>query len=53
MKGYGFLFWAYAVVWAGIVGYLVFLVVRLRKTEDRLGRIESQLARLQDDDARS
>lgn len=41
MKSYGFLFWAYAIVWIGIAGYALFLSSRLRKVErtlDKLGK---------------
>lgn len=40
MRSYEFLFWGYATVWLGIVGYLVFLAVRLRRTLRRLERLE-------------
>jgi CcmD family protein len=40
MKNYGFLFWAYAVIWIGIAAYVAFLGVRLRKVADRLDRLE-------------
>lgn len=40
MKNYGFLFWAYAVIWIGIAAYVAFLGVRLRRVSDRLDRLE-------------
>lgn len=40
MRSYEFLFWGYTTVWLGIVGYLVFLGMRLRKTLRRLERLE-------------
>lgn len=40
MKGYSFLMWAYNVVWIGLVAYLAFLLVRLRKVSERLDRLE-------------
>jgi len=40
MKGYSFLMWAYNVVWIGLVAYLAFLVVRVRKVSERLDRLE-------------
>ena len=49
MKNYGFLFWAYAVIWIGIAGYVAFLGVRLRKVSDRLDRLEGSA---REDDAR-
>ena len=45
MKNYEFLFWAYNVVWIGLVAYVVSLVVRLRKVTDRLDRLEKKLDR--------
>ena len=41
MKNYGFLFWAYAVIWLGLAAYLVFLGVRLRRVAERLDRLEA------------
>ena len=40
MKSYEFLFWAYNVVWLGLAGYLLFMMMRIRKTEARLARLE-------------
>lgn len=40
MKNYGFLFWAYAVIWIGIAAYVAFLGLRLRKVSERLDRLE-------------
>lgn len=40
MKGYSFLMWAYNVVWIGLVAYLAFLMVRVRKVSERLDRLE-------------
>lgn len=40
MRSYEFLFWAYTTVWAGIVGYLAFLGLRLRATRRRIERLE-------------
>ena len=42
MKNYGFLFWAYAVIWLGLAAYLAFLGVRLRRVGDRLERLEAE-----------
>ena len=43
MKSYAFLFWAYTIVWGGLVTYLVFLLVRLRKVEGRLDWLERKV----------
>ena len=40
-----FLFWAYTVVWAGIVAYLAFLAMRLSRVADRLARLEATASR--------
>lgn len=40
MKNYGFLFWAYAVIWLGLAAYLLFLGIRLRRVSERLERLE-------------
>ena len=45
MKSYDFLFWAYAVIWSGIAGFLLFVLLRLRRTERRVERVERELAR--------
>lgn len=45
MKTYPYLFWGYNVIWLGIAGYLLFLVVRLRRMARRLDRVESELNR--------
>ena len=39
MKSYGFLFWAYAIVWIGIAGYGAYLGMRLRAVEKRLEQL--------------
>jgi len=43
VKNYEFLFWAYNVVWIGLVAYVVSLVVRVRRVADRLDRLERRL----------
>lgn len=43
MKSYEFLFWAYNVVWLGIAGFLLFLIVRLRRLSNRLERLEREI----------
>lgn len=43
MKGYAFLFWAYTIVWLGIVAYVGFLGARLRSVGARIGRLERTL----------
>lgn len=45
MKNYEFLFWAYNVVWIGLIAYVVSLVLRLRKVSERLDRLEKKLDR--------
>jgi CcmD family protein len=43
LKSYEFLFWAYNVVWLGIAGFLLFLILRLRRVNDRLERLEREI----------
>ena len=43
MKSYAFLFWAYNAIWLGIVGYVVFIVLRLRKLDRKIDRISASL----------
>lgn len=45
MKSYEFLFWAYNVIWLGIAGYLLLLVLRMRRMDQRLNRVERELGR--------
>jgi CcmD family protein len=45
VKNYEFLFWAYNVVWIGLIAYVVSLVLRLRKVSERLDRLERKLDR--------
>lgn len=45
MQSYDFLFWAYAVIWAGIAGFLLFVLLRLTRAERRLDRVERELER--------
>jgi len=45
VKSYDFLFWAYNVIWAGIAGFLLFVLLRLRRTERRLDRVEREMER--------
>ena len=40
MDNYGFLFWAYNVIWIGLVGYVAWLMLRLRQAERRIERLE-------------
>ena len=44
MKTYWFLFWAYAVIWGFIAGFLLLLLVRQGKTEQRLQTLERRVA---------
>ena len=43
MKSYWFLFWAYNVVWAGLVAYLLFMGRRLTRAMRRLDQLERRL----------
>lgn len=45
MKSYSFLFWAYNVVWLGLVAYVMFLFLRLRRASRRLDNVERELER--------
>jgi CcmD family protein len=45
LKSYAFLFWAYMLIWAGLAGYLLFLLSRLRSVDRRLERVERELDR--------
>jgi CcmD family protein len=43
MKSYWFLFWAYNVVWVGLLAYLLFVAGRLARATRRLDQIERRL----------
>jgi CcmD family protein len=45
MKNYEFLFWAYNIIWLGLAGFLAYILLRMRKTAQRLERIERELER--------
>ena len=45
LKSYEFLFWAYNVIWIVISGYLLTMVFRMRRLDERLGRLERELER--------
>ncbi|HXV75215.1 MAG TPA: CcmD family protein [Candidatus Polarisedimenticolaceae bacterium] len=45
MKSYDFLFWAYNVIWLIIAGYLLSMVMRMKRLDERLGRLERELER--------
>ena len=45
MKSYAFLFWAYNVIWLVLAGYLLSMMLRVRRLSDRLGRLERELER--------
>jgi len=45
VKSYAFLFWAYNVIWLVLAGYLLFLMLRLRRLDDRLARLEREIER--------
>ncbi|MDX1389681.1 MAG: CcmD family protein [Acidobacteriota bacterium] len=40
MKNYEFLFWAYAVIWAGLAAFIGFAIYRLEKVGRRVERLE-------------
>jgi CcmD family protein len=48
VKSYDFLFWAYNVIWLVIAGYLLMMMLRMKRLDKRLGRLERELDR--DDD---
>ena len=43
MKSYAFLFWAYNVIWLGLAGFLLFLIMRIRHMDRRLDGVERSL----------
>ena len=43
MKTYSFLFWGYNVFWIGMAAYIVWLQLRLKKTEQELNRLEKRV----------
>jgi CcmD family protein len=45
VKSYDFLFWAYNVIWLVIAGYLLLMMVRMKRLDKRLGRLERELDR--------
>ena len=45
MKSYAFLFWAYNVIWLVLAGYLLAMMLRVRRLGDRLARLERELER--------
>jgi CcmD family protein len=44
MKNFEFLFWAYNVIWAGIALFIVLLLLRLRRVNQRVERLERAVA---------
>ncbi|HKQ60559.1 MAG TPA: CcmD family protein [Candidatus Polarisedimenticolaceae bacterium] len=40
-----FLFWAYTIFWLLLAGYLLYVFLRLRRTENRLNDLERELER--------
>ena len=40
MKSYACRFWAYNTIWLALAGYLLFLLLRLRRVERSLERVE-------------
>jgi len=45
VKSYAFLYWAYNVIWLVLAGYLLFLMLRLRRLDGRLTRLEREIER--------
>ena len=45
MKSYAFLFWAYNAIWIALAGYLLFLLLRLRRLERTLDGVERAIGR--------
>ena len=43
MKSYAFLFWAYNVIWIGLVLYVALLVTRLKRVDRKLAEVEREL----------
>ena len=43
LKSYAFLFWAYNVIWLALAAYVLFLLLRLRRTSRRLDGLERAL----------
>ena len=44
MKNFEFLFWAYNIIWTGIALFIVFLLLRLRRVDQRVDRLERAVA---------
>jgi len=42
LKSYEFLFWAYNVIWLGLAGFLLYVFIRTRRVDRRLGRHEGE-----------
>ena len=45
MKNYGFLFWAYNVIWAGIAFWIFTIFTRVGRIDRRLDGMERELER--------
>lgn len=45
MKNYAFLFWAYTTIWIGIAAFVLGGLLRMRRLDERLGRLERDLER--------
>lgn len=43
MKTYGFLFWAYNVIWGGLAIWLFLLLRSLRRLDARMDRVEREI----------
>ena len=53
MKNFDFLFWAYNVIWLVIAGYLLTMVLRMRRLDQRLDRVEREIERTAGDHSAS
>jgi CcmD family protein len=42
-KGYPFLYWAYNIIWIGIVAYVSYVLFRLSSLQKRLDRLERRI----------
>jgi CcmD family protein len=43
VKSYAFLFWAYNVIWLALSGFLLFVLLRLRRVDRRVDAVERVL----------
>jgi hypothetical protein len=45
VKSYAFLFWAYTTIWIGIAAFVLGGLLRMRRLDERLARLERELDR--------